>query len=123
MFSEKPGPPSHVTVTNVGKNIVTIQWGAPRNDGGSMITRYHISLSKCSRTSWDKVTTVKSFVSEYTFTDLEEGVEYFFGIAAENDIGVGQMRKTEEAIRPKKQLGKLEINCWLNTQFTIRYKI
>lgn len=105
-IAEKPGPPSHVTVINVTKNSVTIHWGAPRNDGGSMITRYHISLSKLSRNSWEKVTTEKSFASEYKFTNLEEGVDYYFGVAAENDIGVGQQREIEESIKPKRPLGK-----------------
>lgn len=33
-------------------------------------------------------------------------MDYYFGVAAENDIGVGQQREIEESIKPKRPLGK-----------------
>jgi hypothetical protein len=50
---------------------------------------------------------VKSFETAYTVGDLTEGKEYLFGVAAENEMGVGKVKETEMFIKAAKPLGNV----------------
>lgn len=93
-------------VSKITKKSVTIDWGTPSDDGGSKITRYHIYTSKKTRGEWKEVAKVKAFDSDYEVQDLEEGQDYFFAVAAENEVGIGKMAETEAAAKPQKPMGK-----------------
>ncbi|XP_046554801.1 titin-like [Haliotis rubra] len=101
---EPPGPPLFVRVSKITKKSVTIDWGTPSDDGGSKITRYHIYTSKKTRGEWKEVAKVKAFDSDYEVQDLEEGQDYFFAVAAENEVGIGKMAETEAAAKPQKPM-------------------
>jgi hypothetical protein len=54
---------------------------------------------------FEVVTKVKSVDDHFTVTDLKEGVEYFFAVAAENEAGVGKQTETDTSIKPKIRRG------------------
>lgn len=49
---------------------------------------------------------IKAFETTYKVGDLTEGKEYLFGVAAENEVGLGKVMETEIFIKAAKPLGK-----------------
>jgi hypothetical protein len=58
---------------------------------------------------WITVAKVKPFDNSYKATNLKDGVEYTFAVAAENSIGLGDECQLESAVVPKKTAGKIII--------------
>lgn len=86
-----------------------MEWGTPKSDGNSKVTAYHIRMAKGIPQDWTDVTKVKSIHDHFTVTDLKEGVEYFFAVAAENEAGVGKQTETDTLIKPSKPKGNKSI--------------
>ena len=48
---------------------------------------------------------VKGFDTTYKVGDLKEGTEYIFGVAAENEVGLSDIKETEMFVKAAKPLG------------------
>ena len=66
----------------------TVSWTAPSDNGGSPISSYNLQYST-NLSEWFPKTphTLSESTSSYTFTDLTNGTEYYFQIAAINANG------------------------------------
>ena len=83
-----PDAPDALTVKDVRKDSVSLAWSVPY-DGGKAIFNYVVEKREIKSERWARVT--KDLINEprYTVTDLLEGNEYEFRVAAENSIGIG----------------------------------
>jgi fibronectin type 3 domain-containing protein len=89
----RPGQPRDLNAT-AGNGKVDITWSAPENDGGSPLTTYKVyrGLSVAGLAEVAEVAT-----TEYTDTDVTNGVTYFYAITASNAIGEGLLCADVEA--------------------------
>ena len=108
---DTPGQVSNFRVSDVGRTHVTLKWVTPENDGGSYITNYVVQKREESRRAW---TTVAMDVTRNTFKvmNLAESECYYFRIAAENSLGVGEFASLKEPVvvsTTPSAPGKLEV--------------
>ncbi|ULT95623.1 hypothetical protein L3Y34_004374 [Caenorhabditis briggsae] len=84
---DKPGPPENITYPAVSRHTCTLNWDAPKDDGGAEIAGYKIEYQEIGSQIWDKVPGLISGTS-YTVRGLEHGQQYRFRIRAENAVGL-----------------------------------
>lgn len=87
-FSDEPGKPGNLEVTDWDKNFVDLKWIPPKEDGGSPITGYLIEVKDKSGT-WEKALTVPADKTTATVPNLVEGESYVFQVKAINAAGPG----------------------------------
>nr|XP_006823016.1 PREDICTED: titin-like [Saccoglossus kowalevskii] len=126
---DPPNAPGKPDITAVDSTEITITWTPPENDGGSPITGYTIERCDISRKRW--ITCNKQTVTETTFTitELIEGNEYQFRVAAENKAGVGDMSEPSDVTKAKPPYdvptapGKPEVTGTMPTYITITWAV
>ena len=91
-----PGPPEAVAVSEVFSTSCTVTYQPPLSDGGSPVTGYHVER-QTPGSRWIRVN--KEPIPELScpVTDLLEGNDYEFRVAAENKAGIGEF----SAVTPK----------------------
>ena len=80
-----PEPPSVIEEVSTGDGNVTISWKESGFDGGDGLSGYNVFRNG------EEVAMVDNLTTEYTDTDLINGVEYTYGIAAVNQLGAGEI--------------------------------
>ncbi|KAK2158172.1 hypothetical protein LSH36_175g03003 [Paralvinella palmiformis] len=85
----KASPPGLPNLDKVGKNTVDLSWSKPRNDGGSKIKGYQVEKRKRGGL-WEKVNDYPIMGESTTVSDLVEGDEYEFRVAAVTVPGTGE---------------------------------
>ena len=103
---DPPGKPKPPTVSEIFKDSCIVTWEPPSHDGGSPITGYHLERRVTSSNRWIFVT--RDAISDTTFkvTDLIEGNEYEFRVAAENKVGTGPPSEPSEPFTARDPWGK-----------------
>lgn len=96
-------PTGPITPLTTNKDSITIQWGPPKNNGGSPINRYVLYYREVNKPSWLRVTTVSPDTFSYQVQNLTENSDYHFKIIAENAIGQSESLQTEEPIKARSQ--------------------
>ena len=79
-------PIGPMIIKKVTDRSVQIEWRPPMDDGGTGISGYIVEMSESGGT-WRRVGYVNSRETRYTIAGLQEGLTYFFRVAAENAIG------------------------------------
>ena len=92
-----PGPTSKPQVSTVMKDSAVITWTRPSDDGGSEVTGYHIDKKERNSHRWIRAVRRPVTGLHYKVTDLNEGSEYEFRVAAENFAGIGPMSEPSAA--------------------------
>ena len=86
-FSGVPqSPQGPIQFCSVLENSVTLEWSAPRKDGGSGISGYRVELTS-DRKVWKEMTFCDAQTTMLTATDLIPGHSYSFRIYAINGVG------------------------------------
>uniref|UniRef100_A0A8C4QXL2 Titin n=1 Tax=Eptatretus burgeri TaxID=7764 RepID=A0A8C4QXL2_EPTBU len=88
--SERPMPPGKITVNDVTKSSVSMEWEKPEHDGGSRITGYIVEMQSKGSDKWTTCATTKT--AEAKIIGLTHGEEYLFRISAKNEKGVSDPR-------------------------------
>ena len=101
-----PGPPLNLRASRISENFIEIEWDSPKSDGGSAILCYYVEISPYAPDSWVKVTKVSSIDTYCKVMKLEENMDYFFRVSAENKIGTSPYCVTSKAIKTKRGLRK-----------------
>ena len=82
-----PSAPLNPSVVS-GNTQITLTWNIPSSDGGSSITDYIVQYSTDGNT-WDTFDDGVSTSTTATVTDLTNGTQYYFRVAAVNGAGIG----------------------------------
>lgn len=99
VFTDKPGPPASVKVSQVFADRVKLRWEPPLSDGGAEITNYIVDKRETSRANWAQVTSnINGQITNCSVEKLIEGHEYEFRISAENKYGIGDPIVTNSVI-------------------------
>uniref|UniRef100_H2YLF2 Titin n=1 Tax=Ciona savignyi TaxID=51511 RepID=H2YLF2_CIOSA len=85
-----PQVPRDLKVLTASKTGVKLGWIKPEWDGGSHITSYQVVAMKRGTKDWKEVDT-GSAECQWTLNDLEEDMQYRFGIMARNKAGLSQV--------------------------------
>lgn len=101
---DKPGPPNNLKVKEFTESSVTITYEEPDDDGGCEIQKYVIEKREASRSSWGNGMSSEEF--EYTATKLVKGKQYYFRVAAVNEVGQGPFTELSEPVTAKSEFGK-----------------
>jgi len=118
-----PSPPLSVSVQEVRKNSVIIQWKAPEDDGGSPIKHFVTEiLNFTTNNIWSSVAmTDTGDCLEQEVDHLLEGHRYIFRVAAVNRLGQSETQETRGEIITKdpwdapSPCGKPQILDWTPT--------
>ena len=97
--AQVPGAPSKPDVDDISKSGCKLNWRAPTDDGGSPILSYVIE--KRSGALWVRAAQVPSSNLETTLSDLMDGQQYEFRVAAVNKIGQGPFSEPSDQITAK----------------------
>lgn len=94
---DPPGPPSTPEVTGYDRNLISLSWNPPHNDGGSPILGYVIEkFEKKGGGDWSPVKMRLIKGTEATVTGLSEGETYQFRVRALNAAGEGEPSGSSE---------------------------
>jgi hypothetical protein len=100
----KPGGvPNAPTLRNAtaGSGSATVTWRAPRQNGGSPITGYVVSVYQGASTQVLRTVTAPGTATSVTVTGLTSGTAYRFRVAAVNEVGTGPVSTRSAAVRPR----------------------
>lgn len=109
----KPSAPENLCVTDVHKDSVALKWEAPETDGGMPVKSYNVEKRDAMKTSWLNAGRVDGDTFTFKVSHLIEGNDYYFRVAAENKIGVGEPAELSKAVTAKLPYGT-SINICLN---------
>jgi titin len=90
-----PSAPRNLAASR-GDGSIVLTWLAPSSNGGSAITNYAIYRGDVS--GGEALLTVLGDVLTFTDTGVSNGVQYFYTVAARNDVGEGPMSAEASAI-------------------------
>lgn len=85
-----PGAPTDLKATDVRVETIAISWKKPASDGGARIKAYIIERRDAQCNYWVNVGSVDGAKTDYTVPNLTPGVNYYFRVFAENDMGVSE---------------------------------
>ncbi len=97
-----PGAPVDLTATFDGE-VVTLQWGAPEDDGGSPVVGYVLyrGMDGAELAEFKQLGVQTSYVDQ----ELERGHVYYYALRAVNAIGEGPQTKSGDVQVPKRVNG------------------
>ncbi len=79
-----------------GDAFVELEWKRPEDDGNSAIKNYIIYRGTTTGNMQETYTI--GTVTEFTDTDVTNGIEYYYGVVARNDVGDSDMSNIESAM-------------------------
>ena len=98
----RPSPPTGpITPLKCNKDSISIQWGPPKDDGGSPLTRYAIHYREVNTPNWSRSGVVDPETFSCQIENLTENSEYHFRVVAENGLGHSEPLQTTEPIKAR----------------------
>ncbi|MBN3281434.1 IGFN1 protein, partial [Polyodon spathula] len=85
-----PGPPAPPKVVATFCKSITLSWSPPHNTGGTRITCYILEKRKKGSSIWSAATEEPIKGLKHAVTDVVEGMQYEFRVAAVNVSGTGE---------------------------------
>lgn len=108
-FSDLPGPPKDLKITDITRSTCRLTWKPPDNDGGARIKSYYIEKKTVEGKAWTKVNPACASQS-LVVPDLVEGQDYLFRIRAENRFGIGPALETFQRTKAKDPICEYNIS-------------
>ena len=86
--ADVPGAPTNVKA-DAGHQQITVSWGPPDSDGGSLVTGYTVQWKSGAQDWSDTERTVSTGATStsHTITGLSQATEYSVRVVAVNDVG------------------------------------
>jgi len=104
---DKPTGPIEINLDSSLGTTVSLDWKAPKWDGGSELIGYTIEYAKIleptysKSLSWFRAGSVRPNVKTFVMTDLVRNCYYYFRIIAENMIGQSIPLESEKALQAR----------------------
>ncbi|XP_073397927.1 myosin-binding protein C, cardiac-type [Dendrobates tinctorius] len=122
---EVPDPPEAPKILNIGEDFCTVQWEAPKYDGGMPITGYILERKKTKSYRWMRLN--YDLVKELTFESkrMIEGVIYEMRIYAVNVIGMSRPSQPSQPfmpIAPTSEPTALTVEDVSDTSITLKWR-
>ena len=106
-ISEPPSKPvGPIKVLDVQKTSAKIQWQPPKDDGGVPLKYYLLEKRDASRLKWTRLDKIDASMTTYCAQNLTTGMEYFFRVFAENQVGQSPPLEMDKPILIKSPFGK-----------------
>jgi len=106
LFADPPFAPRELTVVEYNVDYMTLSWTAPEHDGGSPILGYVVEKRDSMMNMWTQAAKVDSNTFTVKVTNLFEGQNYLFRVAAENQSGRGAYAELPKPITARLPFGK-----------------
>ena len=102
-------------------DYVTLSWIAPEHDGGSPILGYVVEKRDSMMNMWSQAAKVDKDTLTAKVTNLFEGQNYLFRVAAENQSGRGAYAELPKPVTARLPFGKHDAALSLPrfTQFSL----
>uniref|UniRef100_A0A8C3TIX0 Immunoglobulin superfamily member 22 n=1 Tax=Chelydra serpentina TaxID=8475 RepID=A0A8C3TIX0_CHESE len=116
-----PGPPAPPRIVSANKESITLSWAAPPKMGNSRILGYIVEKRKEGSNIWTPITDLPITDRKWMVTDLKEGLQYEFRVAAINAAGTGEASAPSDAVfarDPMKPPGRVRDLKVTNTDYT-----
>ena len=88
-------------VEDVTKNSATIEWEAPRSDGGSPLIGYIIEKKQSFSSRWTPINKDPVTRTKLRVDDLDKGTNYEFRVVAVNNAGQSEPSKSTGVFKAK----------------------
>jgi len=98
-------PPGSLQVTSITHDSVSLEWLAPVDLEGPPISAYIVEKREVHQSTWVTIARLPCSETKFLASNLQEGVEYYFSVLAENSDGQSEPLITEKRIRPTKPPG------------------
>lgn len=95
--SDVPGVPTNVKAEPISEDTIKLNWRAPEDDGGSLITNYIIEKLDPDTGKWAKVGT--SRFAHAMLENLQPNKPYQFRVTAENVFGPGPVSEPSNVVQ------------------------
>jgi len=105
-------------VVEYNVDYVTLSWAAPEHDGGSPILNYIVEKRDSMMNMWSQAAKVDSNTFTMKVTNLFEGQNYLFRVAAENQSGRGAYAELLKPVTARLPFGKHTVSRQLLTQLS-----
>ncbi|KFV72566.1 Immunoglobulin-like and fibronectin type III domain-containing protein 1, partial [Dryobates pubescens] len=93
----KPQPPEGpLKVVESSADSISIQWKAPRDDGGKPLLRYLVERQQGGRNEWEALGESPRTSTTFTTTRVEEDMSYYFRVRAVNAEGASEALESGE---------------------------
>uniref|UniRef100_A0A8C4RN30 Immunoglobulin-like and fibronectin type III domain-containing protein 1 n=1 Tax=Erpetoichthys calabaricus TaxID=27687 RepID=A0A8C4RN30_ERPCA len=110
-----PGPPAPPKIVSASSKAIALSWGAPHNTGGSRIAGYVVEKRKKGSNLWTPVSNEPLKEKKCVITDIVEGSQYEFQVAAVNESGMGEFSVpsnfviAQDPMRPPSKVKDLKV--------------
>lgn len=96
--TDKPTPPRDLTISEITSESAYLQWKAPEDNGGAVISHYVVEKKDVAAEQWVPVSAANKKLSLMAMY-LMEGIQYMFRVAAENQFGRSNYVTTKTPIK------------------------
>jgi len=113
LFSDAPFAPRELKAVEYNVDYVTLSWTGPEHDGGSPILGYVVEKRDSMMNMWSQAAKVDKDTFTVKVTNLFEGQNYLFRVAAENQCGRGAYVELIKPVVTKLPFGELLRYCFM----------
>ena len=99
-------PKGPLSISDITETSCMLRWKPSERDGGLPITKYIIESREARRSMWNQAGTVNAGTTQFSPKNLSIGNEYYFRVKAVNEEGESSPLESDEAVVPKKKIGK-----------------
>ena len=103
---DPPFAPRELSVVEYNVDYVTLSWAAPEHDGGSPIVGYVVEKRDSMMNMWSQAAKLDQNTLTIKVTNLFEGQNYLFRVAAENQCGRGAFVELTKPVTAKLPYGE-----------------
>jgi titin len=104
-----PSAPRNVKTSDITTSGGLLDWKVPEKDGGAPISKYYVEKREKTYGSWKPEGTVEAPTTTLELKRLQEGVEYYFKVCAENEAGKGPFSDMVGPAKPEKEKSEYKI--------------
>ncbi|XP_074833343.1 immunoglobulin-like and fibronectin type III domain-containing protein 1 [Carettochelys insculpta] len=115
------GPPAPPKIVSASKEFIKLSWATPSKPGNSRILGYIVEKRKKGSNIWTPITELPIKDRKWVVTDLKEGLQYEFRVAAVSATGTGKASASSDAVfvrDPMKPPGRVRDVKVTHTDYT-----